>query len=264
MKSIVMLDMDGTLTEPRGLITRQTTQSLKRLENHADLAVVSGSPYDYIKSQMSSSWDDLDGLDPQRLKIFPCNGTKKYEFSKSTQGRPQFVITYDNDMIQHIGKQNYRILVSILTDLQNDVVETYKKIPLSGNFISFRGSMVNWCMIGRDATNDMRRQFTRMDDGLRKSLKKKLDDEIKTGGIENMTTSMGGSTSIDIYPSGWDKTYSLKHVQKYQSVFFIGDKCDPGGNDYEIYSHPDVVAYKTSGPECTRQIIDDIVKRISE
>jgi len=264
LKSIVMLDMDGTLTEPRGLIARQTTQSLKHLENYADLAIVSGSPYDYIKSQMSSAWDDLDGLDPQRLKIFPCNGTKKYEFSKSTQGRPQFVITYDNDMIQHIGKQNYRILVSILTDLQNDVVETYKKIPLSGNFISFRGSMVNWCMIGRDATTDMRNQFSDMDGGLRKRLKIKLDNEIKTGGIDNMTTSMGGSTSIDIYPSGWDKTYSLKHVQDYESIFFIGDKCESGGNDYEIYSHPKVSSYKTTGPEQTRHIVNDIVQRITE
>lgn len=264
MKSIVMLDMDGTLTEPRGLIESQTIQSLRHLENHSDLAIVSGSPYDYIKNQMSSAWTTFDGLDPQRLKIFPCNGTKKYEFSKSTKGRPEFVKTYDNDMIQHTGKQNYRILVSILTDLQNDVIESYKKMPLSGNFISFRGSMVNWCMIGRDATPEMRNQFSKMDDGLRKSLKIKLDDEIKTGGIDNMTTSMGGSTSIDIYPTGWDKTYSLKHVQDYESIFFVGDKCDPGGNDYEIYSHPKVRSYKTTGPEQTRHIINDIVKRIKE
>ena len=36
-----------------------------------------------------------------------------------------------------------------------------------------------------------------------------------------LTVALGGSTSFDIYPDGWNKTYGLKHY-KDKRVFFVG------------------------------------------
>ena len=64
--------------------------------------------------------------------------------------------------------------------------------------------------------------------------------------------SLGGDTSFDIYPNGWDKTYALSHFSQEDWVFwFVGDRCYPEGNDYEIFSHLKTTgsAFETSGPD---------------
>ena len=67
---------------------------------------------------------------------------------------------------------------------------------------------------------------------------------------------LGGNTSFDIYPRGWDKTYALKHFKNYE-CWFVGDRCEQGGNDAELYNYlaKDNKAFKTDGPEDTVKII---------
>ena len=123
--------------------------------------------------------------------------------------------------------------------------------------------MLNWCMIGRDATHDMRSTLAQIDsNNAREALKNQLDDELRVAGIHNVTTALGGSTSIDIYPNGWDKTYCLKHIDPERFVYFVGDKCHDSGNDRALYEHDRTVSYETTGPEKTMEIIDDIIKAI--
>ena len=51
----------------------------------------------------------------------------------------------------------------------------------------------------------------------------------------NLSFSIGGQISIDIFPKGWDKTYCLQFVDdKYDDIYFFGDRTLDGGNDYEI------------------------------
>ena len=74
-----------------------------------------------------------------------------------------------------------------------------------------------------------------------------------------VTVKLGGDTSFDIFPTGWDKTYALNHFDKNSwSFWFVGDRCYPQGNDYEIFSllKDSGRAYETSGPEETLEIID--------
>lgn len=37
---------------------------------------------------------------------------------------------------------------------------------------------------------------------------------------------LGGQISFDVFPQGWDKRYSLKHLEKDQieNIYFFGDK----------------------------------------
>jgi phosphomannomutase len=71
--------------------------------------------------------------------------------------------------------------------------------------------------------------------------------------------SIGGQISFDVFPTGWDKTYCLKHIEaekdisgiEYKTIHFFGDKCFPGGNDYEIFSDPRTIGHSVDGPEDT-------------
>ena len=53
MKNVVLFDMDGTLTLPRKQIAWTTVVALRGMQEYADIGIVSGSPYEYIKQQMS-------------------------------------------------------------------------------------------------------------------------------------------------------------------------------------------------------------------
>jgi phosphomannomutase len=142
-------------------------------------------------------------------------------------------------------------------NLQVNMVEGME-IPLSGNFISYRGSMLNWCMIGRDATYQERDLFTEFDVklGIRSKLSEAFTKNLEEFDIKGIDHTIGGNTSIDIYPTGWDKRYALKHVLEYDTVYFVGDKCKKGGNDYALYNALEKgVRFTTSGPATTEEIV---------
>ena len=169
----------------------------------------------------------------------PCNGTQVYVYDNQKSTYMQTYGVTFKDHLSSLGDPSaaYRTIVSHLLSLQSHAVEKYSSLPLSGNFISFRTSLLNWCMIGRDADHNQRRQFVELDEryGIRKYLSELLRIRLDASGLHSIESSLGGSTSIDIYPEGWDKTHALKHIGKAWA-FFFGDKCQPGGNDYTLYT----------------------------
>jgi phosphomannomutase len=70
----------------------------------------------------------------------------------------------------------------------------------------------------------------------------------------------GGQISFDVFPTGWDKTFCLRHVasEGFKEIHFFGDKTTKGGNDYEIYSHPNVKGHSVTGPHDTKKIIEEL------
>lgn len=74
--------------------------------------------------------------------------------------------------------------------------------------------------------------------------------------------SIGGQISFDVFPTGWDKTYCLQHLETeakktggipYTTVHFFGDKTFKGGNDFEIYEDPRTIGHSVTGPEDTME-----------
>jgi HAD superfamily hydrolase (TIGR01484 family) len=82
--------------------------------------------------------------------------------------------------------------------------------------------------------------------------------------------SIGGQISFDVFPTGWDKTYCLQHVEaeadsskglsgiQYKTIHFFGDKSFKGGNDYEIYNDPRTTGHAVKGPEDTMKILREL------
>ena len=141
-------------------------------------------------------------------------------------------------------------------------------IPLSGRFIDYRGSMINWCPIGREASRQQRQQFVEIDSSMqiRERVLKRLREQIEWMQLEDeVTVKLGGDTSFDIYPTGWDKTYALKHFPDYD-VWFVGDRCGENGNDQAIYERLRVYGksfeVKTT-KETLKLIFDEIIPRIA-
>ena len=51
-----------------------------------------------------------------------------------------------------------------------------------------------------------------------------LDSYFKDPVYEGVEVKLGGSTSFDIFPKGWDKTYVMNHLDNYSHIYFVGDK----------------------------------------
>jgi len=262
---IVLFDMDGTLTAARKKASWSIVEPLLRLSNYAHIGIVTGSPMEYLKQQCSILWSDIGSIDVDNMTLFPCNGTQSYSYSHSEK---EWAITSDTNMKNHMGANNYRQTIREIFALQTSYADSHTDMPLTGNFISDRKSMVNWCPIGRDADALDREKFVQFDkkNRCRESLKEELEYSLAETNVHNIVCTLGGNTSIDIYPAGWDKTYVLRHLTSYTNTWFVGDKCDGHGNDRTLYDElaPKGTSFKTLSPDNTIEIINKIVDKIKE
>lgn len=78
--------------------------------------------------------------------------------------------------------------------------------------------------------------------------------------------SIGGQISFDVFPTGWDKTFCLRHIEAekslsgidYKTIHFFGDKTFKGGNDYEIYEDPRTTGHAVKNPDETIDILREM------
>ena len=265
MKNIILFDMDGTLTEARQEIEHpMTSQIMAILETGTEVGIVTGSPEQYVNSQIGSLIElVIDEGYTQQFHILPCNGTEYISYDPDGQlseAKPE-------NMESKLTEKVFSELMAALSHLQAEASASFWRLgmPLAGTFIQYRGSMINWCPIGRSANNEQRAKFVEYDQktNFREYYVGVIRQWIEWKDIP-LTVALGGSTSFDIYPTGWDKTYCLDRFKDY-SCWFIGDKCQNGGNDQQLY---DILkeleqAYETTGPEETIAIIRGILKTLS-
>lgn len=259
---IVLFDMDGTLTESREPFKLKELENvLYRLYNTgAHIGIITGSDENYLREQMG----DFLYKSPcrYRLHLLPCNGTK---YLKPPQfANDDYELTHSVSMEKQLTTEKYRELICELIYSQVDVC--LLGCPLTGHFINCRGSMINWSPIGRNASKEHREKFITFDreQKVRHRLISELRAMLKMKELDNkVTIKLGGDTSFDIYPTGWDKTYGLKHFQGWD-IWFVGDRCGENGNDREIYEACYGQSYVTDGPEMTIEIVECILNNLRE
>jgi phosphomannomutase len=255
--------MDGTLTPSRKMILQDMIPHISGLLKHARVGIVSGSGFEYIKEQCSPLWEDAS-IDPSLIDILPCNGTQKLIWNSGDQ---EYQHVYNRDMREHLGELSFKKLVRAILELQSKLANTELELTVTGTFIQYRGSMLNWCMAGRDHNDNDRADFLELDKQrlIRKNLLTKLRRCLQRAGVKGITMALGGECSIDIYPDGWDKTHALLHYPELTATF-VGDKCKEGGNDYTIFEKlgPNAMSFETDGPDMTKDIINKLIRMIEE
>jgi phosphomannomutase len=258
--TIILFDMDGTLTQPRQSFDKNILGNsiCKLIKSGIHVGIITGSDEDYLREQMGVFINRSD-LKP-KIHLLPCNGTKYFKPPKSPDG--DFILTHEVSMEKELGEKKYRDLICELIYSQIDICHI--GAPLTGHFINCRGSTINWSPIGRNANNKQRKEFIDMDK--EKKIRERVISELKAilelkDMNSKVTVKLGGDTSFDIYPKGWDKTYGLRHFQGWD-IWFVGDRCGENGNDREIYEACVGQSYITESPEKTAEIIDYILNNL--
>ena len=261
MKHIVLFDMDGTLTPPRESLEESLIPVLEQLAEVAEIGIVTGSNHDYLKQQVGVLLNHSKIR--KKLHLLPCNGTKHY-YPPSNNYEEHKLIS-EVSMIEKLGRRKFTQLMLLLIEQQANF--SNERFPLTGHFIDYRGSTINWCPIGRNAQAEDRQFFVDYDNSFKPTLRetylKRLRHYANLKKIDKLMIKLGGDTSFDIFPEGWDKTFCLQHFPEH-THWFVGDRCGKNGNDKEIYDtlKENDRAYETSGTDETRILIGLIIDGI--
>lgn len=227
---LILFDVDGTLTESRKKIDNKMIDILQQLKAKEDIDIgfVGGS-------DLNKQIEQLDEINFNLFKWrFSENGIIAYEDNKCIN---------QNSFVNTLGRNHFNKFINICL-LNLSKIDCPTK---TGTFIEYRSGMLNICPVGRACSQIEREQFEAYDNenNVRKYLIENINKEWNEYLYENnledtlpkIKFSIGGQISIDVFPEGWDKTYCLQFVEdKYDEIYFFGDKTNLGGNDYEIYN----------------------------
>jgi len=243
LNELVLFDVDGTLTLARQTVSPEMVEILRALRKKVAVGVVGGSDLVKISEQLavpgSSVTEEFD-------YTFAENGLTAFKQGKELPSQ---------SFIKFLGEERYKKLVNFILHYIADL-----DIPIKrGTFIEFRNGMVNISPIGRNATIQERLEFEAYDKqaGVRAAFVKVLQEKFADYGLK---FSIGGQISFDVFPHGWDKTYCLRLVEdeKFDKIYFFGDKTYQGGNDYEIYSDPRTIGHSVKNPHDTARQLKEL------
>lgn len=236
-KVIYMFDVDGTLTAARKVILPEMREFMTALREKFYIGVVGGSDMKKQREQLGETvLQDYD-------YNFSENGLEAYHDGK------MFASTSIKD---HLGDAALKELINFILHYIADL-----DIPMKrGTFIEFRTGMLNVSPIGRNCSQAEREAFLEYDNEhkVRAAFVQVLEQKFPH---LNLTYSIGGQISFDVFPNGWDKTYCLQYLQAagFTEVHFFGDKTYPGGNDFEIFTSDATQGHSVTDPlDTVRQL----------
>lgn len=241
--TIILFDIDGTLSLPRKQAKSKVIELLQTYRDRVYIGVVGGSDFEKQKEQLGDNvLNDFD-------YCFAENG----------------LVAYNNGNLigkqciqEFLGEENIKKIINwaLLYISQLD-------LPIKrGTFVEFRTGMLNISPIGRNCSRSERNDFEKYDfeHGIRNQMVKLMQEEFSD---LNLTYSIGGQISFDVFPKGWDKTFCLKYLNDvYETIHFFGDKTFEGGNDYEIYNDPRVIGHTVTDPEDTMRQLKALMLQI--
>jgi len=209
MDNIFLFDVDGTLTEPRQKMTQDFANLFRVLVQNNLVYLVSGSDLGKLKEQV-----------PEDI-LNSCAGI----FSSSAN---QFNIgdelIYENEL--EVDKELQQFL--------ENFIESSEYETKTGRHIEHRPGMLNFSVVGRNATQSQRKEYYNWDRG---NLERKKFAITLMAYFPDFDATIGGEISVDIYPRGYDKRQSVDYLREEhpgKKICFFGDKTDKHGNDYSV------------------------------
>jgi len=201
---LLLFDVDGTLTPSRGQIDPEFKRWLMGSCRH-EFRLITGSDPDKTKEQVG---EDLWA----------------YSVSYNCAGNHVF------DRGQEIYKSEWRIPVDLEWWLQSRLIASLWPVR-TGCHIEHRVGLCNFSTVGRNATQEQRKQYYEWDS---KFQERRNTSMLINSVWKDIECTVAGETGIDIYKKGTGKDQILESLQQHDSIHFFGDRQDPAGNDFGL------------------------------
>jgi len=210
VNKVFLFDIDGTLTEPRQRMDERFAEFFLPFAKENLVYLATGSDIGKAREQVE-----------QRVLmmcqgVFACSGNEFWERGKKIYSR------------------EFHPEPELVTFLEQCVEDS--RFPVkTGKHIEQRPGMMNFSIVGRNATMEQRAKYHEWDQ--RKQERREIAYTIlaERKRFGDVDVALGGEISIDIYPRGKDKSQAVNTIRQLHSslpIVFMGDKMSAEGNDY--------------------------------
>ncbi|VEI14084.1 phosphoglycolate phosphatase [Trueperella bialowiezensis] len=221
--------------------------TLRDLLDIREVCVISGGNFEQFRSQLLAGLG-ADTAQLGRLHLMPTCGTRYMRHDGA-----DWVPVYVRDLTQSERDEAMRVVEEEAKNLGLWEAEPW------GHIIEDRGSQITFSALGQQAPLDAKKAWDpsgEKKERLRAAVAARLPD---------LEVRSGGSTSVDITRKGVDKAYGITELAQQTGIdigqmLFIGDRLDPGGNDYPVIK-TGIDTHAVSGWEDTVQFVANFVEK---
>lgn len=229
-----VFDVDGTLTPSRGTIDPSFLRFMIRFSRNNSVYLATGSDAPKTIEQIGKMlWTRV-------TRCYNCSGNSVWENG---------VNTYNNEW--KLADEPWKYLESVLL---------YNRFePKTGWHFDERPGLINFSIVGRRANSRQRKMYVEWD--TRNSERARIAEQFNERFTETygVTAQVAGETGLDIMQIGKGKQQILNDLKEYDRIIFFGDKCEVGGNDYDIsqavQQTPNGIVHPVTGWEQTYNIL---------
>ena len=201
-----IFDVDGTLTPSRQEIDSDFAVFFSNFCAENDVYLVTGSDKEKTIEQIGEEIYSL------AKRVYNCSGSDVWQGEK------------------HIRSDDWKLSPNVRSYLINCLEES--KFPLrTGLHIEERPGMVNFSVVGRNATMGERKLYVEFDT---ENNERNLIANLFNKEFSELIARPGGETGIDISPKGADKSQIVNDFDPNDVLYFYGDRMDTMGNDYPL------------------------------
>lgn len=248
-KKIVAFDLDGTLALSKQALGLEMAEVLALLARDKIVAIISGGSFRQFQKQFLGSFLPVGAqrdLIFQNLILLPTSGSRRYQYDPIVG---EWMITDTEEMPGWVREKVLEVLKEYIA------TNTFGIGPyIEGDeVVEDRVTQISLSALGQHAPLSEKEVWD-PDQAKRTIIKRELEKL-----LPEVEINMGGSTTLDILPKGFNKAKGLTRLLEKlglskSDMVFIGDAIYEGGNDYSpLLAGIDCI--KISGPDETLNVI---------
>ena len=226
-----IFDVDGTLTPSRGLMDKHFQQWFNDFCRTHPVYLVTGSDKPKTVEQIGEETYNLAHT------VYNCSGSDVWQGGKN------------------IRSDDWMLPMHVKAWLLEKLQESQFSLR-TGLHIEQRKGMVNFSVVGRNATLGERKLYAKYD---KEHNERNHIAELFNKEFKNLIARPGGETGIDISPVGFDKSQILVDFDSNDTIHFFGDRLDEQGNDWPLANaNTKGKNYHVTGWEHTWKLLKEI------
>lgn len=244
---LLAFDLDDTLAPSKSSLDPRMAALLGELLAVVPVCVISGGQFGQFQSQLIAGLPA--GATPlfDRLHLLPTCGTQYYRYQDG-EWKQQYA--------ENLTDAQKRLTLSVLEKSAREL--GLWESTTWGPILEDRGSQITFSALGQDAPVDAKRSWDPT--GAKKESLRAAAAPL----LPELEVRSGGSTSIDVTRKGIDKAYGMRKLADLTRIpldhmLFVGDRLDPGGNDYPVVA-TGVQTHAVTGWEDTARFVEDFLR----
>lgn len=219
----IAFDLDDTLAHSKSAISPRMAQLLISLAEVMPTCVISGGRFEQFEQQLLSNLP-LTERAANHLHLMPTCGTRYFRISGGawTEVYAEDLTAEEKKAAVHALERSAKRLGLWMPDSQ-----------VFGPRIEDRGSQITYSALGQQAPVRKKKDWDPSG-----SKRRELQSQVQRD-LPDLEVRAGGSTSIDITRKGIDKAHGIREFSEivkvpFHEILFVGDRLEPGGNDYPV------------------------------